>query len=180
MIKCLQHCENAVYSSELEDLIVMPLAFGEEVVPLTLLDAMRFRLSTRKGLLLHIEHAANGSIILGGIVAAGALWVLENTLGETLKDAWKESETHKKVLALLTKRFEHKHGKIGEQIKQSIEKDDDLSLNVEYVITKEEEAVQAVFIHIIPKYPEGPFPERSEYLQGTSGTKGQTEGKGGT
>ena len=163
MIKCLQHCEAAVYFSELDDLIAPYFAYGDEV-PLVVIDAMRFRLNGLKGKLLHIEHAANGSIILGGIVAAAALWLLENTLGETLKDAWKESDMHKKVLALFTKRFADKGKKVGEEVKRLIEEDSDLALNVEFEPTGPDEPVQAVFIHVTPKYPEMAIPQRADYL----------------
>lgn len=38
-----------------------------------------------------------GSLGLWIALTAFGWWVLENTLGETLKDAWKESATHEKV-----------------------------------------------------------------------------------
>ena len=41
--------------------------------------------------------ASQGSILLIGAVAGLAGWILDKTLGETLKEAWAESDLHKRI-----------------------------------------------------------------------------------
>lgn len=57
--------------------------------------------SARRTSSWQILSAHSGSIIVIGAVTACVSWVLLNTLGETFKEAWKESEMHEKLKALL-------------------------------------------------------------------------------
>jgi hypothetical protein len=51
----------------------------------------------RRSSQLMITDARNGSIILEGVLVAGFTWMVLNTVGETFKEAWKETDTHKNL-----------------------------------------------------------------------------------
>lgn len=46
----------------------------------------------------YLQHARAGSIEIVVVVGAVGIWLLQNTLGETFKDAWKETEFHNAVI----------------------------------------------------------------------------------
>lgn len=58
-----------------------------------------------------VEKASNGSLLLGGLAIGLAYWILQNTLGETVKEAWKESELNARIKGLLLRRL---NGKVEE------------------------------------------------------------------
>jgi hypothetical protein len=53
-----------------------------------------------------ITSAKTGSIIITGLVTTIATWLLLNTLGESFKDAWKDSQTHHNFKNILTKKLD--------------------------------------------------------------------------
>src|SRR6185436_11089596 len=77
------------------------LARDLEGLPPLALDAARHRLSLRSGEGVLFYSASKGSIVLCGVVAGLSAWILQQTLGETLKEAWVESDMHKKLKRLL-------------------------------------------------------------------------------
>ncbi len=84
------------------------------------LDAVRYRLSRLSpGRAFNIESAASGSLLLFGVGAAVTYWLVENTLGETVKEAWLESEAHKSLKAFLRRRVLIKAAAIASRIRIS-------------------------------------------------------------
>lgn len=66
-----------------------------------------------KGPLHHIdayyfERIEKGSILIGGTLTAVGLWLLKNTIGESVKEAWKQSEMHQNLVDYLSKPKERK------------------------------------------------------------------------
>ena len=94
------------------------LARDLEGLPPLALDAARHRLSLRSGEGVLFYSASKGSIVLCGVVAGLSAWILQQTLGETLKEAWVESDMHKKLKRLLLAGSRYK----AEAIAQGIEK----------------------------------------------------------
>jgi hypothetical protein len=70
-------------------------------LPPVAIDASLHRIKQLKGNNIVITAARGGSIVLLGAVAGVCAYVLDKTLGETLKDSWKDSEMHKKLKQLL-------------------------------------------------------------------------------
>lgn len=51
----------------------------------------------------YVRRIEKGSILIESALTAGALWLLVNTLGESVKDAWKQSEFHRGLVDYLSK-----------------------------------------------------------------------------
>lgn len=54
---------------------------------------------------LVIQHIGHGSIIIEAAITAVCTWIVLNTVGESFKEAWKESDAHQRVKSLLNKRL---------------------------------------------------------------------------
>ena len=70
---------------------------------------------------LKITKASQGSIILEGVIAATSTWLLINTVGESIKEAWKESGLHKKLKELLLYGRNNNVEKIATNIENSLD-----------------------------------------------------------
>ena len=64
-------------------------------------DATELRLQNNKSKTLHLNSASKGSLILAGLAFGLSVWILNQTLGETVKEAWTESERHEKLKSFL-------------------------------------------------------------------------------
>jgi hypothetical protein len=83
-----------------------------------LIDAGAHRLSKQRGAGALITSAQNGSIVLLGLIA-GAYWLLDKTLGETVKEAWTASPAHAHIFEVLTRRRPKRLRKVAEQIERT-------------------------------------------------------------
>lgn len=87
----------------------------------TTIDAIKYRFNTTKrneG--LQIRYGEKGSLVLVGAVSAVSLWIVDKTLGETIKDAWKESEAHEKLKSILTKNKSRNEKIIAEKTRKNL------------------------------------------------------------
>jgi len=50
----------------------------------------------------YVDKIEKGSLSVTITVTAFALWMLQNTIGESVKDAWKQTKFHKKIIDYLT------------------------------------------------------------------------------
>src|SRR5437667_6035480 len=87
--------EEAVFQSERSDLIAALEEFQD--IPSVVHDAVVVRIERYRGRSLQLDEAHSGSLILIGTIAGLAYWILDNTLKETFREAWKESDLHKKL-----------------------------------------------------------------------------------
>lgn len=55
---------------------------------------------------------------MAGVSAALAYWVVENTIGETIKDAYKASDLHKRLKGLLIQRFGSRNKKLERRLNE--------------------------------------------------------------
>jgi hypothetical protein len=171
------------------------LARDLEGIPPLALDATRHRLSLRSGEGVLFYSASQGSIVLCGVVA-GLYWILQQTLGETLKDAWIESDLHKKLKRLLLAGSRYK----AEAIAQGIEKRHTISLGEQKRVelranVDTEYGVTIINVHATlhgadlpplkrvssPTYGEAPSPQEGGSYGGTGvsnqgGRKGSRQG----
>ena len=95
--------EKLLFDSELRDLQALTLEFREDI-PKIAAEAAKYRIKKLKGHALKLATISPGSIVLSGLVGGLAVWVLSATLGETLKQAWLESDLHQRVKAFLLKK----------------------------------------------------------------------------
>jgi hypothetical protein len=122
VVATIQRVEAVVREQESRQLET--LARDLEDLPSIAVDAARQRLRTHEGEGIIFYSASQGSMILIG--AAGlAVWLLEKTLGETLTDAWLETDLHKKLKRLLLAGSRYK----AEAIALGIEKQNTITLS---------------------------------------------------
>ncbi|MGE6284300.1 hypothetical protein [Aeromonas taiwanensis] len=50
----------------------------------------------------YIERIEKGSIIIEAALTATGLWLLKNTIGESIKEAWKQSDMHESIVSYLS------------------------------------------------------------------------------
>ncbi|MFL6236247.1 MAG: hypothetical protein ACJ76N_24155 [Thermoanaerobaculia bacterium] len=101
------------------------LARDLEDLPSVAVDAARQRLRVHEGESVIFYSASEGSIVLLAAVAGLSAWLLEKTLGETLTDAWLETDLHKKLKRLLLAGSRYK----AEGIALGIEKQNTITLS---------------------------------------------------
>ena len=95
--------ERSAFSTEVEELEAIFEEFPE--IPQVVCDACRHRINDFRGNALLVSAAKPGSLVLFATCTALAYWLVEKTLGETLKEAYKESDMHEKLKALLARRL---------------------------------------------------------------------------
>jgi hypothetical protein len=64
----------------------------------------RLRNNDSKIVSYYLESVERGSLALTLSITAVGLWLLQQTLGETIKEAWKQSQLHEKLIDYLTKK----------------------------------------------------------------------------
>ena len=95
VISCV---EQALYRGQveaLEDLSEIPQ------LPQVAVDAARQRIQSCQGTSFIIKQAKSGSLILEGTFALLGLWLLDRTLSETLREAYREGTLHQKLKEVL-------------------------------------------------------------------------------
>jgi hypothetical protein len=112
--------QQAAFEMELADMKTLRKEFGE--IPPYIYDAASMRLWLRSGNSFLIKEVHSGSIILGGIAVGLAIWLLEKTLGETLKEAWVESDTHSRLKQFLLTRLDGKRSGLGKAVHGKLER----------------------------------------------------------
>ncbi len=100
-------------------------------VPREIIQAVEDGLQAHQFKGMYLETAETGSIILTGVVAATASWILLNTVGESFKDAWKETETHEKVKEILLAKQVTKVDEIIQRIRSKL--NEEIALEIEGV-----------------------------------------------
>lgn len=162
VVKCISHCEDAAYDSESLDIRHGRLLFPED--SWFMLDAMLYRLDSGRGQILRLEDASKGSVELLLSVVPAALWILEHTVGETVKAAWLESEMHQKLKETFLARLDHKPEEIAERTKHRINEDPEMSVNVETETSGLEQSTAIVTVRVSPKFEEQQIPQLVQFL----------------
>lgn len=148
--------EQAVFELELAELEYLRQEFRE--IPTSIYDAAILRLYRKAGSSVLVKEAQSGSLILGGIAAGLAIWLLNQTIGETVKEAWLESESHTRLKEILLTRFGGKKQALGKQI--------DKKLNENGVQTGVEVTEEGVAAYVSPQEDEeiaNELQERTQY-----------------
>jgi hypothetical protein len=151
--------ERAVYEAEVEEIDELQKDFEE--VPGPVFDAMRYRADRYRGRTLSIETASSGSIVLEGAAVALALWLLNVTFGETIKDAWKKTKSHQRLKKTLSSRLERKAKRIAQRVRPRRYRYDDAEVQTR--VEKRERAIVVVVL-VTPEPALIPLPTTSEVL----------------
>lgn len=114
VLGAIEAAEFAIKQAELDEIEELAREFPG--IPAAAFDAMRYRAQTLTAQALNFETASTGSIILAGIAAGLAYWLLDKTLGETVRQAWEESELHARIKQFLLKRLKTKANTIASNI----------------------------------------------------------------
>ncbi|MBF0258581.1 MAG: hypothetical protein HQK62_07050, partial [Desulfamplus sp.] len=118
--KILDSLNNAVFESEKKDLRAIRSEFPD--LPDVAFDAASYRLKEYRYSSILIKELRPGSLIVAGVVAGVSIWVLQQTLGETLKEAWLESQDHKRLKEFLLKRMGSKIHSLATDAAKRIER----------------------------------------------------------
>lgn len=113
LVRVAAAVERAAAAVERDEIEFLNQHFPEHAAPL---DAARYRLQSYEGAAVVIERAESGSIILAGVLAGLAYWILDNTLSETLKEAWTNSSLHDRLVDLLSGRRHLRAQKMVDQL----------------------------------------------------------------
>ncbi len=89
--------ETAVYKSEENDINRLFSDSSNIQIPQVIKDASLFRLPKYRGDSLILESTKKGSFVIEATVAGLSYWILQNTLGETFKESWRETDLHQSI-----------------------------------------------------------------------------------
>jgi hypothetical protein len=178
--KTIERVDSVVLEQEVREL--ENLARDLDDIPALALDAARHRLSVRSDEGVLFYSASQGSIVLCGVVAGLAAWILQQTLGETLKEAWIESDLHKKLKRLLLAGSRYK----AEAIAQGIERNAIALENKKRIElrTNVETEHRTTFIHVHATLHAADLPplrriSRPEYSEEAGPAQGRTARRAG-
>ncbi len=106
--------ESEIFDLEYEELEII---FAElDDIDQIVKDACYHRINRFKGNSLRVSETKPGSLILAGVSAALAYWLVENTIGESIKDAYKQSELHEQLKRILLRRFPSRRKKLASKL----------------------------------------------------------------
>lgn len=117
--KILDSLNRSAFESEKKELKEIRKQFPE--FPSVAFDAANYRMNDHRSSAIIIKELKPGSLIVAVSVAGIAIWVLQQTLGETLKESWKQSKSHEKLKAFLLKRMGEKRHTLATDIAKRIE-----------------------------------------------------------
>jgi hypothetical protein len=157
LLGTIEAVERAILRAEIQEIDEIEKAFPD--LPAAVFDAMRYRADRLTAQSLNFETASSGSIILGGVAAAVAYWLLDKTLGETVKQAWEGAELHKRIKGFLLTNMTPKANRIAQDIRPSRWSNSDGDLTVETVA--QEQAILIVVTITVPSEL-APIPPASE------------------
>ena len=137
----IEAVSRAVDRVEAEDIEALSDAFADEI-PAAVFDAMRYRSRQYHNRSLSFDDASSGSVVLIGMAAGLAYWLLDKTLGETVNQAWKESELHTRIKEFLLTRFDDKAERIASKIRPSRWRGSDRHVRARVVLQDERPVIK--------------------------------------
>jgi len=105
--------ERAAAELEREEIEFLATQLAEHPGPL---DAVRYRFQKYDGAAVVLERAEDGSVVVVGILAGLAYWLLDTTLSETVSQAWTKSGLHSRLVELFSRRRQLRAQKMTERL----------------------------------------------------------------
>jgi hypothetical protein len=109
LVSVLENLNRLLHNVEQQELHELEAQMPE--VPSAIFDAVRYRMNSDYSE-LDVTAVRSGSLVLAGVAVAAGIWLLEATLGETFKEAWKETSAHKRLKELLGRRIAWRASKV--------------------------------------------------------------------
>lgn len=162
---------DAAFRSETEELADVRRAFPS--LPAVALDAASHRIKEYRGAATQIRSVRSGSIVLEAVLSGLTLWIIQQTLGETLKEAWLEGDAHKNLKTFLTKHRLSKVERLANDMRKRLEKSLPCEVSVRHGLGNPGEAdvPATIGIHVqvlpttkLPPAREDALPENADDL----------------
>lgn len=135
LLNSISPIEHALYLSDRRD---VESAGSALELPSMVVDASIERLRKYRNARLAVDEVSSGSIVLSGVVAAVALFVLKATLGEAFKEAVRESEPFQALRKYFKSQIDEKARFIANQL-ASVGRKRKLRMQVEHRPRSKEE-----------------------------------------
>lgn len=102
LVTTIQVCEEELNQIQRAEMDAALEALG---LPGYVKSVCRRRFDDSPGVSLRLVDARRGSVVLVGALTAIAFWIIKNTVGETIKDAYKETGMHERLKQLFLTRI---------------------------------------------------------------------------
>lgn len=160
--RIIQIVDQAIYSAEIQELDEIRNKFKE--IPDDFYEIAKNKLEEYRSGYFLVGNISSGSLIVVGTIAAVLLWIFKITFGETIKQAWLESDWHNEIKNILLNNRQDKIKSIVNSIKNRIKMSTRKKMDLAEVKIHTEELNEAgkIIIQIILREDGGISPPRSE------------------
>ena len=138
-------------------------------IPSVVADASKHRIYAHRGQSVLVEFAAEGSIVITCVVSALALWILNKTLGETIKEAWLTSPLHHHLKEFLSRDRIPRTQQIAQRLKpriRGLRRLEELPLSVTVEVSEARGISRITVTVVTPSETQLP-PKRSDFYPAT-------------
>lgn len=111
LVSTIQVCEEEIYQSQRAELEAALEHVGD--LPGYVKSVCRRRFADTSCVSLRFTDSRHGSIVLLGALTALGYWIIQHTVGETIKDAYKETGMHDKLKQFLLSRYRRQADELG-------------------------------------------------------------------
>ena len=119
VMDAIKSINDAYYYSEIQDFKDIQREFPE--IPKIVFDATENRMRKNRDSAVLLRGIEKGSVEIAVVGSALLIYILKQTLGETLKEAWLEGDLHKRIKDFLLGRRSEKNNRIREDTKKRLE-----------------------------------------------------------
>ncbi len=119
VMDAIKAINDAFFNSEMQDFRDIKKEFPE--IPSIVFDATENRLRRNRDSAILLRGIEKGSVEIIVVGSALLIYILKQTLGETLKEVWLEGELHRKIKNFLLGRRSEKNNRIKEDTKKRLE-----------------------------------------------------------
>jgi hypothetical protein len=161
LLSVVRAADNAILASERNDLQLLRHRMPN--IPDVAFDAAERRIADFRGAALQLERAQEGSIVLIGVAAGLSVFLLQNTVGETMKEAWLESDTHRRLKAFLLEQRHFKPNDIAKRLVSRLGRASYVGGRVQTSIETAPDGASQINVHVSGRdYQPGLPPPREE------------------
>lgn len=123
VVTALSELGSVAYKQELEDFKIVRQHLDHFGIDAVVMDAVETRLRAYKNRsVLRVRAVNDGSVEIAVAVTGLFVWLLDKTLGETIKEAFTSTRTHERLREFLMNRREAKAKELGSKAAELINK----------------------------------------------------------